>query len=248
MKWIRLYANYKDKATEYYNKADYTKMDAHSLVELMKVVYEVFGKADMGHNTYNKIDLEKLNDTDKVNLERYFWGADHSLVVPICATIGNKELGKAELLRFYVALGDAKDGLPVCEEVEKFIDYAKEAICSKSLLYEYAHEWAKAISQWQQCDNQPYNLWRIAECYMQLNQPAQAIAQLREIENFFKDSSSEAALRIAWVYKRIEKRNQYIAALHAVLNKYPKSPQSTQAHIELEQMGVRIGGGVNAGE
>jgi hypothetical protein len=50
------------------------------------------------------------------------------------------------------------------------------------------------------------------------------------------------------VYRRADQRDQYIAALRAVLKKYPKSGQSSSAHQELEKLNVRIGGGVDAGE
>jgi TolA-binding protein len=66
------------------------------------------------------------------------------------------------------------------------------------------------------------------------------------VENFFKQHAPEAALRVAGVYKRFNLRDQHIAALRAVLKKYPKSGQSNAAHLELEKLGVRIGGGVDA--
>ena len=68
------------------------------------------------------------------------------------------------------------------------------------------------------------------------------------MENFFKAFNSEAALRIAHVYGRAGQRELCIAALRAVLKKYPKSGQSSSAHEELEGLGVRIGGGVNTDE
>ena len=64
--------------------------------------------------------------------------------------------------------------------------------------------------------------------------------------DFFKDRAPEAALRIAYIQRDAGRKPQFVAQLRAVLKKYPKSSQSSQAHQELEKLGVRIGGGVDA--
>jgi TolA-binding protein len=248
IKWMYLYRAKPEKAQEYYNLSDYAKMDNNAIIAMTKAVYDIFNKQEMGRNTFGKIHFDKLPDAQKVQLARYFWPVDGANTVDLLAMVEDKDLGKMELLRYYAWRGNVKDGLPLCEEMTKSPEYAKEADCIKAGLLWTAHEWAKAITAYQICDNAPYSLWQIAECYMQLNKPQQAVAQLREVENFFKDYSAEAAIRIAYVYKRTDQKNEYIAALHAVLNKYPKSDQSNLAHIALESMGLRIGGGVNAGE
>ena len=79
-----------------------------------------------------------------------------------------------------------------------------------------------------------------------LGRTAPAVTQLREIESFFKDQAAEAALRIAYVYRDAKAQDRYVSALRGVLKKYPKSSQSSEAHQRLEELGVRIGGGVDA--
>ena len=75
-----------------------------------------------------------------------------------------------------------------------------------------------------------------------------AIAQLKEVEAFFKDHAPEAAWRIAHLWNKSGKQKMYIASLRGVLKKYPKSGQSSRAHEELEALGIRIGGGVDAND
>ena len=76
-----------------------------------------------------------------------------------------------------------------------------------------------------------------------------AIQQLREVEAFFKNHAPDAALRIAHLYRSAGMKTEQIAALRAVLTKYPRSSQSSSAHQELERMGIkRIKGGVDADE
>jgi TolA-binding protein len=95
-------------------------------------------------------------------------------------------------------------------------------------------------------DNPPHNLYRIADCFASQGKLDQAVGQLREIENFFKNNASDAALRIAYLYRDAGKRDLYVASLRNVLKKYPKSGESSRAHEELEKLGERIGGGVDA--
>ena len=72
------------------------------------------------------------------------------------------------------------------------------------------------------------------------------MAQLREVEGFFQKEAPEAGMRIAAAYRDTGDQKQYIAALRGVMKKYPASGQSSEAHQELERLGVKIGGGVDA--
>ena len=116
----------------------------------------------------------------------------------------------------------------------------------KAELFHSNRKYEQAIKAYQQADRPPENLWRIVECYASLKKLAQAVAQLREVEWFFKDHAPQAVLRIAHLYKGFKMRPEYIAALREIMKKYPKSGQSRQAHVELEALGVRIGGAVDA--
>ena len=75
-----------------------------------------------------------------------------------------------------------------------------------------------------------------------------AVSQLREVENFFKDRAPEAALAASYLYRDAGQKEKYVRSLRGVLKKYPKSGESSQAHQRLEEMGLPIGGGVDADE
>ena len=110
----------------------------------------------------------------------------------------------------------------------------------------WQNKWPEAIAAYQAADNPPTNLYQIAQCYINMGKIPQAVAQYKEIENFFPANASDAALRIAHLYQATGDKKQYIAALHGIMKKYPNSPQSSNAHLELAAMGVSIGGGVDA--
>ena len=115
----------------------------------------------------------------------------------------------------------------------------------KAELLQEQKKFQEAILSYQSADRPPATLYRIADCYLSMGKVDQCVAQLREIESFFKNDASEAALRIAFVYRKRDSK-QYIACLRGIMAKYPASKQSNTAHEELERMGVKIGGGVDA--
>lgn len=246
IRWIDVYHKQKNKVEEYYAKLDFAKMNIEQIQELMRVLYDQVADAAMAKNVFAKIPLGKLKDPQKVMLARYLWKRDGELVERVCAAIDDKDFGQMEFLRYYRFAENAKAGLPVAEGMLGHPKYAAEALWTKAELLECSRQYAKAVAAYQQCDNPPANLWRIADCYVKLSKIDQAVGQLREIENFFKDDASAAALKIAHVYRGGGREKEYVAGLRYVLAKYPKSQQSSAAHQELEKLGKKIGGGVDA--
>jgi RNA polymerase sigma-70 factor (ECF subfamily) len=88
----------------------------------------------------------------------------------------------------------------------------------------------------------------LEKCLAKLGKLEPAVAQLREVENFFTDVAPEAALRTAYLYRDAGIKEKYVRSLRGVLKRYPKSGESSQAHQRLEEMGLPIGGGVDAEE
>jgi tetratricopeptide (TPR) repeat protein len=140
---------------------------------------------------------------------------------------------------------DTKNGLPLADQLVGSPRFATDSLYKKGEMLEWSNKYAEAIVAYRQVNDQPNNLWRIASCYEKMGQVDKAITQLQEVENFFKDFSGQAALKIAKVYKRNNLQEKSIAAFRRVLIKYPQTPQSADAHTELESMGItRIRGGV----
>ena len=53
-------------------------------------------------------------------------------------------------------------------------------------------------------------------------------------------------MHVAHLYRKAGEKKKCIGALRAVLKKYPESGESRRAHLELEELGVKMGGGVDA--
>jgi tetratricopeptide (TPR) repeat protein len=249
VRWIRLYADHETKVNEYYRKLDLTKMTNGQLITLMKVLYEDVGEQDMAANVFEKILLGKLTDEQKTDLAGYMARKDIKITEAICQSFKDKDLGQMVLLRGYKSAREYEKGIKLGKEVANIPDYSREALWITGEMYESTKKYKDAIRCYRQADDPPDTLWAIANCYEKAGEPNSAIAQLKEIEAFFKKVSPRAALAIAHVHGRSggKKRTNtsYVAALRAVLKKYPKSSESSDAHNELERMNVKTGGGVD---
>jgi tetratricopeptide (TPR) repeat protein len=249
VRWIQVYAAHESKVNEYYRKLDLDKMENGTLIRLMKVLYEDVGETDMASNVFGRVKLAKLSDEAKSELAEYMAKKDLKITEAICQNFKDKDLGQIVLLRCYQQAGEYEKGVKLGQEVANIPDYAREALWITGGMYQRMKKYKDAIRCYRQADDPPDTLWEIAACYEKAGQPKAAIAQLKEIEAFFKNISPRAALAIAHVHKRTggkkPSNTEYVAALRAVLKKYPKSSESSDAHEELEDMNVKTGGGVD---
>jgi len=248
-KWIAVLASRKDKVEAYYKKLVFSKMDNRQIAALIRVLYDAVGNAPMGKNAFAKLNLAKMPDDEKVELARWFWKKDVALGRELCKSMKDKDRSKHELLSYYHGKRDAKNGIPLAETLIGVPQYAAGAMWKKAELLEWTRKYPEAILAYRRVTDSPANLWRIADCYERMGKASKAIAQLREVEGFFKKHSAQAAIRIAHVYRRAKLKQQCVAAYRRVLVKYPDTSESSEAHHRLESMGVtRIRGGVRDGK
>lgn len=245
IRWIRLYAKQKNKVQDYYAKLNFAQMTNGQIEELLRAAYESLNDPGMGRSAYDKLQQNKMNDRDRSRLVSFFAERDEKMMERVCADMTDKTFGRMLLLRHYGETGNAGKGIPLANELVGVPDYAKEVYWIKASLLQEQRKFAEAILAYQSADRPPSSLYKIADCYLGMNKIDQAVGQLREIENFFKNDAPEAAWRIAAVYKRRDNK-LYVASLRGIMAKYPASRQSNAAHEELERMGIKIGGGVDA--
>lgn len=251
VQWISLFGTNKAQIEKYYALLDFNRMTGGQIAQLIRTLYEPCGMPDMAKNAFGRLKPDTLTDSQKRELARFLWSRDEGMVETLCRSMTDPDNGRMELLRYYHwrcyhSRQGAEKGLQVADELTSVPRFAKEAYWLKAEILQRTGKFAEAIQAYRSADNPPHNLWRIADCYLTMKKREEALTQLREIENFFKDVAAQAALRIAWVYRDTGDAKQYVANLRGVLKKYPKSAESRQAHLELEQMGIPMGGGVDA--
>ena len=233
-----------------YGKLDLGRMTNGELIDLTRTLWERVD-ATLAKGVFTRIRTAELSDNEKIGLAHFFYDRDDPLVKQMCALVADKELGLAELMRYFHWSFQhrgryARETVETAQKLTGSPKYSPEAWWKMAEAHQNLRDYEKAILSYREANNPPANLFRIADCYVAMGKPEPAIAQLSEIENFFKDQAPNAAMRIAYVHRDFKNTRQYIACLRGVLKKYPKSPQSSRAHVELESKVSRIGGGVDA--
>ena len=267
-RWIGLFseAGNKAKVEEYYRKLDFAKMSNADVLALVYALVENKGEVPLAANTFSKLKLAEMKDEEKQGIcnwmrDRHPLPGTRDLAVRACLGFSDPLRGKLAALRYYHwrcqhrhhhqhlrTPEDFKDGLELAVEMQKVPDTAKEAFRLGGNLLQWSGKYEEAIQAYQQADSPPQTLFWTAECLAKLGRLEPAVSQLREVENFFKDRAAEAALAVAYLYRDAGIKEKYVRGLRGVLKKYPKSHESSQAHLRLEEMGLPIGGGVDAEE
>lgn len=245
IKFIKAYARHKNKVQEYYTKIDFARMSNGQIRALVNVLYDDVRDVSLGRSVFGQFKFAQMPDNEKVDLIRYFYHRDETNLRRACKETA-QPLGQMELLRYVHWRKNAEEGLALCEQLKGVAEVAKEVLWMRAELLHHSQQFEKAIAAYREADNPPESQFRVAECLQRLGKVDPAIAQLNEIQNFFQKEAPEAALRIAWVYRDAGQKPKFEVALRNVLKKYPKSGQSSAAHQELEKMGAKIGGGVDA--
>jgi len=260
IRWIRAFGPRKDKVEEYYAKLDFAKMSNDEIRDLVYVLLESTGAPDLARNTFDKLRLGEMGDPAKLAIHAWMKGhpttpGTRPLAVAACLACADATLGKMTLLRYYHGRAswppartneDFTEGLALAGELQKVPECSKEACSIAGNLLQWSGKYDDAIKAYQMADSPPQTLFWTAECLVKLGKLEPAVAQLREIENFFKDRAPEAALLVANCYRDAGIGEKHVRALRGILKKYPKSGQSSEAHQRLEAMGLPIGGGVDA--
>jgi tetratricopeptide (TPR) repeat protein len=134
-----------------------------------------------------------------------------------------------------------------CEELEKLDDkgYSMHTLRLRAQIYkDRLAKYEEAVKLYAMINDPPGTIWATSECYERWRKPENAVNALSEIEGFFEKDAPQAALRKAEIWERAGDKTKAIAALRAVLKKYPKAGAASQAHQMLERYGVATGGGV----
>jgi tetratricopeptide (TPR) repeat protein len=213
---------------------------------LMKAAFDELKNASLARNLFGQLRLSKIPDGKKAGMVGYLENKDEKMVLTLCRSYQDKDAGKFRLLQYYSKKKNAKAGVPLADEMIKIEKYAADSYWIKGNLLQLSRKYAEAIKAYRMCKNEPSNLWKIVDCLVAMGKVPQAISELAQIRNFFPPHAPQAVLRTANIYRATGQKKKQIASLRTILKAYPKSKQSREAHVRLEKMGVRIGGGTDA--
>lgn len=264
VRWIGAYASKKEKVEEYYQKLDFAKMSNADIQKLVFTLLETNRDPERAKAAFAKLRSAEIQDDVKIGMLNWFrdrWPLPGSrdLALMACQSFTNTDAGRMHALRYLHwrchphhghvrSEKDFPEGLALAADMQNVPAHAKESYSLGGNLLQWSGKYEDAIKAYQQADSPPQTLIWTAECLAKLGKLDPAVSQLREVENFFKDSAPDASLRTAYLYRDAGIREKYVRTLRGVLKKYPKSGQSSEAHQRLEEMGLPIGGGVDADE
>lgn len=234
--------------SRFLGKINFDKMEGSDIASL---AVEFLARHDdklITQSLLRKMRWDELTDEQIARIADHFFRHDGEIVKAVCGRIRDKALGHWKLLQYYRSRygRNPKAALPLADALVHVEEYASDAWWAKAESHQQLGQYQEAIPAYRNCQNPPKNLWHIANCQVELGKLDRAVAQLREIANFFPDEAPKAALRIAHLYRDAGEKKQYIQALRAVLKKYPQSGESKEAHVELERANVKMGGGIDA--
>jgi tetratricopeptide (TPR) repeat protein len=114
---------------------------------------------------------------------------------------------------------------------------------AKAELLHRLGQYEEAIRAYQAANRQPDSTWRITDCLVAMKQYGKAVETVRQLESVRGRLASEAALRVADIYRMSGNKGKEVQQLRTILRRYPKSGESSEAHQRLERYGVKIVGG-----
>ena len=245
-------ANASDKAVDYAKKIDYNKASPEQVVAAMSALWDSAKNPAAARKLIEYLDMPSKEDAFKVSTAWWFaHRRDLESFQFIIRMVEDRPLRDSESLKYYMRWKDAelleKEGLPICERLIAEEKYADAAYRAKAEIYYILKKWEECIQALRNFPNaEVHSFFRIADCFIHLKKPAQAIQQLREIENFFPPHASQAVYRISEVHRKFNQQKQEVQALHEIMLRYKKTSTASKAHLRLEQLGVSIRGGEDA--
>jgi tetratricopeptide (TPR) repeat protein len=128
-------------------------------------------------------------------------------------------------------------------ELMKSPKYADGLVWTKATLLQGLGRHDEAIQAFRAANKQPDSTWEIANCMVALKQFDQAVKTVSELESVGGATASQASFKVAEIYRISGDKGREVTQLRAVLRRYPKSAESSEAHNRLEGYGLALTGG-----
>lgn len=128
-------------------------------------------------------------------------------------------------------------------ELSKSPKYADGLSWRKAELLHGLGEYEEAIKAYNAANKQPQSTWGVADCLIALKRYPEAVKSVKELELVGGSVASQAAFKVADIYRIAGDKGKEVNQLRLVMTRYPKSRESSEAHTRLESYGVALKGG-----
>lgn len=227
-------------------------LDPAAKIGLMSQMIHSFGMVAEAQTVMRTISPDNLSDPDLVSFAGVAAGLNETeeTVLRVFARMKNKLAAAKARFDYYNARSSHRNR-PFMEKALAEISALKQSpahagqtlVWSEAVLLQGLGRYDDAIKAFRAANKQPASTWEIADCMVALKQYDQAVTIVREIESVGGDTAATASLKIADIYRASSDKGREVGQLRTVLKRYPKSPESSQAHNRLERYGVALTGG-----
>jgi tetratricopeptide (TPR) repeat protein len=204
---------------------------------------------DEARAVLRSIKLADLSDPDLVryaNLAAFDQSEEE--VLGILSRVKDKLL--ATKARFDYYNGRSHRNRPYMEkalaeipELMKSPKYADGLVWTKANLLQGVGRYDEAIKAYREANRQPDSTWEIANCLVALKQLDQAVKTVSELEAVGGATASQAAYRVADIYRISGDKRREVEQLQTLMRRYPKSRESSEANVRLENYKAAVTGG-----
>jgi tetratricopeptide (TPR) repeat protein len=254
--WLEYFRHRQDPASR---TAFFTKhgqplvagLDPAARIALMKQMIHPYDMAAEARTLMRTISPDNLSDTDLVGFAGVAAGLNESEETVLRVFARMKDKLAAAKARFDYYNSRSHRNRPFMEKALAEIPALKqspayagqELVWAEAVLLQGLGRYDDAIKAFRAANKQPASTWEIADCMVALKQYDQAVTTVREIESVGGATAAAASLKAADIYRASGDKGREVGQLRTVLKRYPKSPESSQAHNRLESYGVALTGG-----
>jgi TolA-binding protein len=252
LQWCRFYKKDTKLRSEFFAK--HTKdllagMKADGLMDLMAKLQRPLEMHEEAQAVMRSVKLGELSDEE---IKRFAaLAADYQPEDQILTHFARmKDQQFATKARFDYYNGRSYRNPPYMEkalaeipELMKTPKYADGLVWTKAILLQGLGRHEDAIQAFRTANKQPDSTWEIANCMVALKQYDQAVKTVSELESVGGATASKASFKVADIYRASGDKGREVTQLRAVLRRYPKSAESSEAHNRLEGYGLALTGG-----
>lgn len=246
--WMSLLAEHPEKLKTYFERLDAGTLDVDGHFRAQLILAESEADDSFVVTAFQQSRQVSFSDNQLMQLiERFRRRGLATAMDHAASRMEDPARGRIEILSHYLREGQTEAGLALADNLLESPNHANDALWLKGRILQDAGRYEEAIAAYRQSGDPVSRFWRIAQCYEAMSKIELAVRTLREAEQVLDNHQSEAVWRIAQVYRRSGQESRQQQTLQQLLQRYPDSNRSRDAHLALEQMGItQLGGGVDA--
>lgn len=252
LQWCGYYKQDPKLRSEFFAKHTKDLLAGMKPGELMNLMANLRRPLEMTQEAQAVMRSVKLGDLSDEEINRF-------------ATLAAEYQSEDEILRYFARMKDSlfatkarfdyyngrshrnapfmEKALAEIPELMKSPKYAEGLIWTKATLLQGLGRHEDAIQAFRTANRQPDSTWEIANSMVALKQYDQAVKTVSELESVGGATASKASFKVADIYRASGDKGREVTQLRSVLRRYPKSPESSEAHNRLESYGLALTGG-----